>query len=517
MSFFASMKFSLLSVFALLCLMLVVSNASMPNDNYLRSKVPNTPMPRKFGNRQQPAEIRGQDAFWDMGFEERKIEYGSDGEQEKSLLNDFQPKPNLFPYFGYHNSRNDEQEKALLNDFQPKPNLFPYIGYHNGRNDEQEKALLNDFQPKPNLFPYFGYHNGRNDEQEKALLNDFQPKPNLFPYFGYHNGRNDEQEKPLLNDFQPKPNLFPYFGYHNGRNDEQEKALLNDFQPKPNLFPYFGYHNGRNDEQEKALLNDFQPKPNIFPYFGYRNGRNDEQEKSFRSDGMDGNSPFIVFFRRNDLKVNNKLPISLPPLNNDHSAKDPPLLPREQAESYPFSSHKFPHILRLFSISPHSPQAKAMEEAITLCEGKSLTGETKLCATSYEAMLDFVGSTFGLDTKRFKAITSSHLTRSKNKVQNYTVVQEPQEILAPKLVGCHPMSYPYTIFYCHSATNTKGFKVSLVGDNGDMIEAIAVCHFDTSEWSRDHPAFRELGAEPGSTDVCHFFPADHMVWFPSDA
>jgi hypothetical protein len=222
-------------------------------------------------------------------------------------------------------------------------------------------------------------------------------------------------------------------------------------------------------------------------------------------------SPFVVFFNLKDLKLGNKWTVYLPP-----SEKSRPnlILPREQAESIPFSSKHLPYILELFSFSPDSPQAKAVESTLTDCEGTHVPGETKFCATSFESMVEFAQSVLRSD---IKPIASVHLTRSKATVQTYTIMEEPKRILTPATVGCHPFTYPYTIFYCHSDIGAQGFRVSLAGDNGDRIEAIALCHLDTSNWKSDHKAFRELGSLPGLTDVCHFFPANHMVWVSAQA
>ncbi|KAJ0010663.1 hypothetical protein Pint_34623 [Pistacia integerrima] len=79
----------------------------------------------------------------------------------------------------------------------------------------------------------------------------------------------------------------------------------------------------------------------------------------------------------------------------------------------------------------------------------------------------------------------------------------------------HERSQKREHFSCHSQeTENKVFRVSLVGNNGDRVEAIAVCHMDTSKWSRDHASFRVLGIEPGSSHVCHFFQPDNLIFVP---
>uniref|UniRef100_A0A2N9IID3 BURP domain-containing protein n=1 Tax=Fagus sylvatica TaxID=28930 RepID=A0A2N9IID3_FAGSY len=181
----------------------------------------------------------------------------------------------------------------------------------------------------------------------------------------------------------------------------------------------------------------------------------------------------MVFFTVKDLKVGKTMPIYFP--KRDPSTS-PHVLPREEAISIPFSSKQLPHLLEFFSFSFDSPQAKAMADTLKECETKPIKGETKFCATSLESMLDFT---------------------------------------PPKMVACHTMPYPYAIFYCHSQkSENKVFKVRLGGENGDKVEAIAVCHMDTSQWSPDHVSFRLLGVQPGTSSVCHFFPADNFVWVP---
>lgn len=217
-----------------------------------------------------------------------------------------------------------------------------------------------------------------------------------------------------------------------------------------------------------------------------------------------------VFFTVKDLKVGKTMSVYLP--KRDYS-NSPHLLPREEAESIPFSLKEIPYLLQFFSISEDSPQAKAMKDTLRDCETKPIKGETKFCATSLESMLDFTRSIFGLES-HIKVLTTTRLTKSTTVLQNYTIL-ELKEIRAPKLAACHIVSYPYAIFHCHSPpeNESKVFKISL-GGGGDMVEAIAVCHMDTSQWNPSHVSFRVLGVEPGSCPVCHFFPEGHLVFVP---
>ncbi|KAL2927473.1 BURP domain-containing protein BNM2A [Bienertia sinuspersici] len=224
----------------------------------------------------------------------------------------------------------------------------------------------------------------------------------------------------------------------------------------------------------------------------------------------------LVFFTLKDLKPGNIIPIFFRPTTKQPSpSSSPHFLPREEANSIPFSLSKLPYLLQLFGFSQTSPQAQAMENTLRHCEIKPILGETKSCATSLESMLDFVHQVFGSNTK-FKALSTHEFGKNNGLLQNYTILGEPREILAPKMVACHTMPYPYVVYYCHhQKSESKVFQVSLMGNNNIIVEAIAVCHLDTSQWSPNHVSFRVLGIKPGSSSpVCHFFPADNLVWVP---
>ncbi|KAJ1378524.1 BURP domain [Sesbania bispinosa] len=150
----------------------------------------------------------------------------------------------------------------------------------------------------------------------------------------------------------------------------------------------------------------------------------------------------MVFFTLKDLKVGKRMPIYFPKRDPSTSPK---FWPREEADSVPFSLNQLPNLLKLFSFSPDSPQAKAMEDTLRECESKPIKGEVKFCATSLESMLDFTQSILGL-TSDLQVFTTSHLTKSSVTFQNYTILENIMEISAPKMVACHTMPYPYVVF-----------------------------------------------------------------------
>lgn len=216
-----------------------------------------------------------------------------------------------------------------------------------------------------------------------------------------------------------------------------------------------------------------------------------------------------VFFTLSDLKVGKKMPIYFP---YSRPSETPKLLPKEEADSIPFSTSQLEYLLTLFSFPKDSPQAKAVEYTLKQCELESIKGETKFCATSLKSMLDFATKMLGGDTQ-LKVLTTTRLSNSTILLQNYTILEEPRETVAAKMVTCHSMPYPYAIFYCHcQESNNRLFEILLGADNGDRVKASAICHMDTSQWDKDHASFKVLKTKPGASHVCHFLSTDSLVW-----
>lgn len=155
-----------------------------------------------------------------------------------------------------------------------------------------------------------------------------------------------------------------------------------------------------------------------------------------------------------------------------------------------------------------------------MCEGNPIKGETKFCATSFESMLGLVRRVFGLESNGYALtlLTTTFYNDSETDFQNYTILEEPREIPAPKMVACHLVEFPYAVYACHSqqSHDRKVYKILLRGNEGDKVEAVAVCHLDTSEWNPNHLSFRALGFGPGDAPVCHFLPDDtNFIWLSS--
>ncbi|XVF67701.1 hypothetical protein PTKIN_Ptkin10aG0142800 [Pterospermum kingtungense] len=166
-------------------------------------------------------------------------------------------------------------------------------------------------------------------------------------------------------------------------------------------------------------------------------------------------SPSVtVFFLIKDLQVGKTMSIYFSHIDPSKSFH---FLPKQQADSIPFSSKALPYLLHFFSFSPDSPQAIAMTDTLSQCEAE------------------------------VKAKPKS------------------KEVTAPKMMACHNMPYAYAVYLCHAQkTETKVFKVLLEGESGEKVDAVFVCHMDTSKWDQSHVSFALLGVKPGVRRICHF-------------
>ncbi|KNA12475.1 hypothetical protein SOVF_125630 [Spinacia oleracea] len=211
-----------------------------------------------------------------------------------------------------------------------------------------------------------------------------------------------------------------------------------------------------------------------------------------------------LFFLEKDMKFGKSMRIHFRLRTNEAT-----FLPREKAESLPFSSNKITTILREFEVEPESEEANVIKETITGCKDKGIKGEEKYCATSLESLVDYVKKTLGTNVKAMS--TESKIIGS-NKVQNYTIVAMKKVDGDNAAIVCHKQRYAYAVFYCHKSSGTSAYMVSLMSMNGSKARALTICHKDTSAWNPKHLAFQLLNVKPGSAPICHFLPEDHIVW-----
>ncbi|TKY73477.1 BURP domain-containing protein 5 [Spatholobus suberectus] len=133
-----------------------------------------------------------------------------------------------------------------------------------------------------------------------------------------------------------------------------------------------------------------------------------------------------------------------------------PLLPRQNAQRIPFSSKKINEILDMLFVKPKSKNVEVVEKAISQCEAPVINGEEKHCATSLESMVDFVTSKLG---KNVHVISTE--AEKETKSQKFSVKDGVKMLAEDKVIACHPMNYPYVVFYYLEILNTTGHFMPL--------------------------------------------------------
>lgn len=228
-------------------------------------------------------------------------------------------------------------------------------------------------------------------------------------------------------------------------------------------------------------------------------------------DQLNDNPNVALFFLEKDLHQGSNMKLQFVKTTNGAT-----FLPREEADSIPFSSKDMPEIVSQFAVDPDSEEAHIMKQTVQECEEPGIKGEEKYCATSLESMVDFTTSKLGNKVQPLSTETEKENTE----MQKYTILGAKKlgnnNNNNDKSVVCHKQNYVYAVFYCHKTETTESYVVSLVGADGTKAKAVAVCHKDTSAWNPKHLAFKVLKVTPGSLPVCHFLPQDHIVWVPKN-
>ncbi|CAM0943234.1 unnamed protein product [Alopecurus aequalis] len=210
-----------------------------------------------------------------------------------------------------------------------------------------------------------------------------------------------------------------------------------------------------------------------------------------------------LFFHKADMRVGSAMTVAV--LASDPAA----FLPRAAADKIPFGN--LADALARFSIAPGSDEATLMGRTVCHCHAAPLSGEQKACATSLEGVVQ--SATRMLATSRPVAAWASALHSSGLPRGKY-MVQAIRPLSGGRLVACHVNVYPYAVYGCHMAeASSQAYIVSIRGGaRQPTVDMAALCHFDTSNWSPAHPAFKVLGTHPGGSPVCHFLPYADLVF-----
>ncbi|XP_074347639.1 BURP domain protein USPL1-like [Apium graveolens] len=142
-------------------------------------------------------------------------------------------------------------------------------------------------------------------------------------------------------------------------------------------------------------------------------------------------------------------------------------------------------------------QPMFLDHSQILC-GSAVSGE--------HAMIKFVIQHLGENIKPVSALPG--------KWQQCTITYMPK-FLGQKMVGCHKTYYlQFAVYEYHSVPHSVARIVSLLGEDGVEVQAVTICHIDTSSCNPHYISFRILKAKPG-IPVCHFLATDDIIWLPN--
>ena len=196
----------------------------------------------------------------------------------------------------------------------------------------------------------------------------------------------------------------------------------------------------------------------------------------------------------------------------------PARLPHGIAKSIPFSKERLSDIMAIFAPASLA-MAREIRWTLDTCDHpRPLPGQKAGCATSLESLAELAASLHG--THNVRAFSAANLpvdakgTPVLRGMYNVTAVRKLSD--SPEIVTCHDLTYPYTVYYCHTANPTSAYTVTLESVDGAMapavMEALAVCHLDTSRWSPKNPFFELHNLKPGDVAVCHFLTKLSIIW-----
>ncbi|KAK8529452.1 hypothetical protein V6N13_102368 [Hibiscus sabdariffa] len=217
------------------------------------------------------------------------------------------------------------------------------------------------------------------------------------------------------------------------------------------------------------------------------------------------------FFRERMLKQGTVMP--MPDIKDKMPERS--FLPRSIVSKLPFSSSKIDELKRIFWAGDNSTLETLMLDALKECERAPSPGETKRCVGSVEDMIDFATSVLG---RNVEVRTTENVKGSKLNIKIGTV-RGINGGKVTKSVSCHQSLYPYLLYYCHSVPKVRVYEADILDPNSKekINHGVAICHLDTSSWSRNHGAFSALGSGPGQIEVCHWIFENDMTWTIADS
>ncbi|XP_056168960.1 polygalacturonase non-catalytic subunit AroGP2-like [Syzygium oleosum] len=211
------------------------------------------------------------------------------------------------------------------------------------------------------------------------------------------------------------------------------------------------------------------------------------------------------FFRESTLKSENVMP--MPDVTNKMPKRS--FLPRRISLKLQFSTLKLPQLNQIFRAKENSPMGKILARTIAQCESAAIYGEKKSCVSSIKDTIDFATAILGHDVM---VLSTTSTGGSKQQVM-VGQVKRMESSDTRKSVVCHQILFPSVIYYCHSFLDVEIYEINMLDRNSEVQinRDVVICHFNTSAWSPNHPAFLDLRSSPGQTEACHWAYENNLV------
>ncbi|XP_050237715.1 BURP domain-containing protein 9-like isoform X2 [Mercurialis annua] len=575
MNLMASMEFLILPLFAVFCMILGGSNASVPSEEYWHSKLPNTPIPAELQKLIQPAELGGKFSFWDMGFN-----------NDQSLLQAMDDKRSKY------GKRYDASFSESVDDKRSKYGKRYDAAFEEGTNDKREKygkrydaafeEGTNDKREKYGKRYDAAFEEGTNDKREKygkrydaafeEGTNDKREKYGKRYDAAFEEGTNDKREKygkrydaafeEGTNDKREKYGKRYDAAFEEGTNDKREKygkrydaafeEGTNDKREKYGKRYDAAFEEGTNDKREKygkrydaafeEGTNDKREKYGKRYDAAFEEGTNDKREKY----GKRYDAAFEEGTNDKREKYGKRYDAAFEEGTNDRREK------YGKRYKIGFKKHALPNSTVFFlqkdlqvgqKMKLHITKSSNKAKFLPRQDSESMPFSSKILpqilqkfsvkpdsmqAKIIKQTIDDCESSAIKGEERYcpkslESLLDFAIPVVGNKTQVlYNEVERPSRIqeytiMGVKMVGenqvvCHKQKYPYAVYYCHSVSATKVYQAPLVGADGLKAKAVAICHSDTSNWNPQHLAFLMLNVKPGEATICHFIRSDTIVW-----
>lgn len=176
----------------------------------------------------------------------------------------------------------------------------------------------------------------------------------------------------------------------------------------------------------------------------------------------------------------------------------------------PLTTTNLPKLRQTFNVEDKTSMSTMMGTAAFLCESAALPGEDKACPVTLAAMAQFVFSHLGAGVQ---ALSTSGAPATVHRSAPVTIESVTKRSLAEgdHIIICHTVMFPSALYYCHHVTGTKVVQAALRAEDKSVINAVGICHLDTTLWASEHPAFKALNI-PRGAEACHWTVQNDVVW-----